>query len=477
MRIKITRSSAFVLILGIFALVYSVIFPNIYISTLTALAIWLVSVIYGTKKIRKRFSLLNFNIGFFTFMLGGYAIELLTNHNTDYLRESRVAVTTEAINHVGICMVICMFFVNVTYMLLDTSQSEHEATEDQSKYFHPNKNLKAILIVLFVIGYVCKLLLAIEDLIVVKATSFRIHASTASSFPYIVTSLSSLFFVSLYAYWAMIPNKRTTMVTFVMLAVPEIILMLSGERGEPISVILTILFYIMYRNNLGNYDFTIKKRTIIISLILLPFLIYLLQFISYDRNHLVYNKSILDGIRDFFATQGGSVKIVSNSYVMHDSIEEAAGHMFVSGEIRSYLSNNIFTRLLTGRSVTARTVQDAFSGDNFLRTYGYLYSPVTYNAGVGGGSTYIAEVYHDGGYIFLALFNMIIALVLNKLDSTKIGSVLSFTICISIFRFMALLPREQALQWLTGTFAIPNLLFYFMLYAVHIRPTKRTQSI
>lgn len=476
MRIKL-NTTTFVLIVGIVALVYSAVDESIYSSTTFALLLWLVSVVYAVRRIRDCFTFLSFNIGFFTFILGGYAIGLFTNMDAGFFDDDRIRVSEEAVNHVGRCMVMCMFFVNATYLVLDSHYQRKEFLFDQSKWLAPNNRLKRILIILLIIGFICKLLLSIEDLRVVRATSFREHATTASSYPYFVTSLSSLYFVSLFAYWGTIPNKRNTIITFIMLSIPELILLVSGERGEPISVILVAVFYIMFRNRLGNYDFYFKKWTVIIGLIALPFIIYFLQMMAYERNHITYDKDVLEGVQDFFETQGRSVKIISNSYVMHDTIEEAGGHHFISGEIRSYLKNNIFTRLVLGKKITERTVQDAYTGDNFLRTYGYLYAPVTYNAGVGGGSTYIAEVYHDGGYLYLILFNIFIAFLLRYLDTVKIDSVVQFTICMGAFRFMPLLPREQALQWLTGTFAFQNLLFYLFIYLIYVKSKQKEPEI
>ena len=474
MRIKL-NTPTFALVVGIVALVYSAINGSIFISTAFALILWLVSIVYAVRRIRDSFTFLGFNIGFFTFILGGYSIGLFTEWDASYFDDARIRVTEEAVNHVGRCMVLCMFFVNVTYLLLDSYFPRKDYFFDQSKLLNPNKRLKKILVILMLIGFVCKLLLSIEDLRIVRTTSFREHAVAESSYPYIVTSLSSLYFVSLFAFWGTIPGKKAVWLTFGMLSIPELILLLSGERGEPISVILVIAFYIMFRNRLGNYDFYFKKWTVIFGLIALPFVIYFLQLMAYERNHLTYDKGVVEGVQDFFETQGGSVKIISNSYVMHDRIEEAGGHHFLSGELRSYVKTNIFTRLVMGRKVMQRTVQDAYTGDNYLRTYGYLYAPVTYNAGVGGGSTYIAEVYHDGsyfhggGYLYLTLFNIFIAFLLRYLDTVKMDSVVQFTICMGIFRFMPLIPREQALQWLTGTFAFQNLLFYIFIHSIYIK--------
>ena len=95
-----------------------------------------------------------------------------------------------------------------------------------------------------------------------------------------------------------------------------------------------------------------------------------------------------------------------------------------------------------------------------MRSYGYAYAPVTYLNGVGSGSTYIAEVYYDGGYIFLVLFNCAIGLLIVLLDNAREKTIVSCAIILNFIRYVPLLPRGMALDWLTNTFAIQNIIFF-----------------
>ena len=213
--------------------------------------------------------------------------------------------------------------------------------------------------------------------------------------------------------------------------------------------------------------------------ILIPFIMYGLQAISYTRDNNDYEASVSNGVSDFIESQGGSVKIIANSYDLNEKIEQLVDgkHTFVLGEIRYYLKNNVFTRLITGKKTSLRTIDDAFSGDNYLRTYGYAYAPTTYKNGVGSGSTYIAEVYYDGGYILLIFINVLVGFLIAKLDRTKCKTIIGMAIMMNIFRYISLLPRGMALDWLTNTFAVQNIIIFLGIYLLINRFQKKNQKM
>jgi len=267
----------------------------------------------------------------------------------------------------------------------------------------------------------------------------------------------------------MLPSKKGVYISASTLVLLEIVILLSGERGEPISLMLTILFYILLRNRRGVKDILIKKSVVISALIIIPFVLVSLQTLSYTRVNKEYSADVSTGVSDFFETQGGTAKIIANGYDLKDKISEMGGHTFVIGTVRNYLKTNIFTRYLFGLSKSTRTVADAYSGNSYLATYGYAYSPVTFKRFVGSGSTYIAEVFQDGGYLFLILFNVFIAFLNYRIDKYEEGSIISTAIILNVFRYMVLLPRGVALQWFTSTFAIQNILLFLLLYVILYR--------
>ena len=88
--------------------------------------------------------------------------------------------------------------------------------------------------------------------------------------------------------------------------------------------------------------------------------------------------------------------------------------------------------------------RDAFSGNNFLQTYGYAYAPVTYLNQKGAGSTYIAEVFQDGGYPFLVVMSVFYAWLFAFLNKECLYTPIRMAVVLNISRFISLLPRQTA---------------------------------
>lgn len=462
MKVQLTWTKICALFVGIAILLVGSLVNNSVYYTIFTIVYWIIGMSFSCKKINERFSIFAYNIGFFVFLISGYTISLIKHGDFSYFSSTYFSSSLEANTHACRTLFISIYFINITYMLL--KQGKEEKRNQQS--FAVPGLIQQLLEVIIFISFICKLAEGLEQIILVNTVTYYESGRYLSALPSAVLHVSSLFYISSFLYWATFPNKRKTMISIGVVLLNAIIVLMYGERGEPISIIFAVILYVGIRNRAGLKDIIIKRKYIIVTIVLLPIMMFGLQMISYSRNNASYEASISQGVEDFFESQGGTVRIIANSYDLHDKIESMGGHTFVIGEIRYYLKNNIVARLLTGKTRTLRTVEDAFSGDNFLRTYGYAYAPVTYNRFVGAGSTYIAEVFHDGGYIFLILVNILYAVLLSKIDSLEARSFIVLGIYINIFRYIPLLPRGMALDWLTNTFAVQNLLLYFILYVI-----------
>lgn len=474
----VKRKEACIILLGIFILPICLAYNNPILSTMIAMIFWGISIVFSLKNIRCRFALLSYNIGFFVFILGGYTISYFKSGTFEYFSNTYFRSSSMAVNHACTCVMLCMIVVNCSYMIFN---KETDSKKERKLPYNANVPLivKQIFIVVIVFSFACQLLVAIENLILVKTVTYYASDNYLSILPSVLTYISSLYFITLFMYWATFPTKRGVWISGLSLVVLEIIVLMSGERGEPISIFLVLIFYIFLRQKYGFNDVVISKKVLAIMVILIPFIMYGLQAISYTRDNNDYEASVSNGVSDFIESQGGSVKIIANSYDLNEKIEQLVDgkHTFVLGEIRYYLKNNVFTRLITGKKTSLRTIDDAFSGDNYLRTYGYAYAPTTYKNGVGSGSTYIAEVYYDGGYILLIFINVLVGFLIAKLDRTKCKTIIGMAIMMNIFRYISLLPRGMALDWLTNTFAVQNIIIFLGIYLLINRFQKKNQKM
>ncbi len=466
-KIKIPTKLLALIIVSIPIILINSVYKNNMINTVVAVVYWLVGVVYSAKRIREKFALFSFNVGFFVFLLGGYTLSWLLNGNLEFFSNSYFTASYEAIQHTCYSVMLCMVTINTVYIIADTTSSCNEsnvAGYTFERVYSSPKTIRQILIAILVFSYICRIAEALETLATVRRVTYYASDNYLSALPSILTYIASLYYIVLFLYWAMFPATKETMISIVSLVVLETIILMSGERGEPISVVLVIVYYIFLRNKYGLSDIRISRKVIVVIALLLPVMMYGLQMISYTRNNTTYETTLVDGVEEFLESQGGSANVVARAYDLKEKIRETGGNTFILGEIRYYIKNNVFARLITGKSLRLRNAEDALSGDNFLRTYGYVYSKTSYLKGVGSGSTYIAEAFHDGGYILLVLVNVFYAFLIAKIDRAKGRSVIATAILLNIFRYIPLLPRGMALDWLTNTFAIQNIVILGALY-------------
>lgn len=442
---------------------------NAVYYTICTILYWIIGIIYSCRRIKERFSLFAFNIGYFVFLISGYSYRLITNGDFSYFSNSYFTSTNDANIHACRSLFISLLFINCTYILI----KRKEADDGELSPPVVPVSVQQLLLIMMITSFACKLAGGIEQIMIVRAVTYYESGQYLSSLPAIIIHISSLFYISSFLYLATFPSKRMTIISMSLVIINGIVCLICGERGEPISILFVIILYIGVRNRFGINDIIIKRKYVVVTIILLPIIMFGLQMMSYTRNNSSYEATLGQGIQDFFESQGGSVRIIANSYDLHDKIEDMGGHTFVVGEVRYYFKNNIIARLITGRNLSLRTIEDAFSGDNFLRTYGYAYAPVTYTRFVGAGSTYIAEVYHDGGYILLALISILYAFLLSKIDTIKVKTFIMVAIYLNIFRYVPTLPRGMALDWLTNTFAVQNLLLYGIIYVAIKNSNKK----
>ena len=476
MKARINTIGLILLIVGFLLIFLGILLDSPAFYIYIALIYWVIGVIYSLTDIKHNFPFFGFNIGFFVFLLGGCFIDYLETGDFSYFLDNKVPATDEAVNHTCFCLMLTSVIINAAYI---TFNKKNNVVPGVKFEINPNKIvvLRKILVVFLLITYSCELYCAVSDLLFVREVSYRKSVLYLSDTSIIIVSLSSLYYIFLFIYWATLPTKGATLISILSLLFVATIDLIAGDRGGFISLVFVACYYVLFRNRVGLRDIVIKKQVVIVAVLMIPFAMYALQAISYTRNNETYEGNLIDGVSSFMYSQGGSVKIISGAYDLDEDINNLVDgkRTFVLGELKRYMKSNIFTRILMGKSKALRTVDDARSGEAFVQSYGYTLSPVTYSKGVGTGSTYIAEVYYDGGYIFLGIFNLFIVFLLIKMGTGGSNSIILNTIMFNIFRFIPLLPRGIALRWLTDTFAIQNVVVYLAVWLfLHEKSSNRS---
>ena len=103
---------------------------------------------------------------------------------------------------------------------------------------------------------------------------------------------------------------------------------------------------------------------------------------------------------------------------------------------------------------SGQTVETALYGKDFGAALTYFVMPHNYLAGVGMGTSYIAELFHDFGYIGVVLINILYGCIFARgakylVKNPYIGALFLF-----MFKNIFYAPRYQAFFFFTASFTV-----------------------
>lgn len=146
-----------------------------------------------------------------------------------------------------------------------------------------------------------------------------------------------------------------------------------------------------------------------VVLLAMPFLISSLYAFNYVRSEQdVKVTGVKNQIIAFFDEQSVSSKIIGYGYEYKDAIKQNGVRYTVSQLVNTVTQNEVVRKVFgTTQKYTGQTVKNALYGNNFGYAITYRVMPNNYLSGVGMGTSYVAEAYHDFGYLGVIFINML----------------------------------------------------------------------
>ncbi|MGN1369071.1 MAG: O-antigen polysaccharide polymerase Wzy [Aristaeellaceae bacterium] len=203
---------------------------NAVVYVLALIGAWIHGLVYSLQRLRYRFALFSFYIGFFVFMMGGMLVSWAINGDFSYFKS-----TPEAMVHTCLCLFLSIVSINVTTVFVHNKQKESRPRRKQTAL--PGNRvpqaMRYIIIGLLIVGFCCELLVEIRTTIAIRASTYALSMSIDVGLPSIIIHMASLYYIALFMYWALMPSRCGVYLSSMSLLLIEGIILLSGERGEP----------------------------------------------------------------------------------------------------------------------------------------------------------------------------------------------------------------------------------------------------
>lgn len=451
MRKKIETIIVSLITIIIFAL--GTLIKNINLMFAATLILLLVLFMYAIK--RKALVLTMFLISFFTFLMGGYLIDLATE------KEMINEFTLELNMHMILCLFLSLIGILIgTFICKNKTEkfNNYNIEKDYKIY-----KIKIATKILFYITFLFNAITIIEKVIFVQTNTYlELYTSYTSKLPILFTKIAQMNDFLFYTYLSTMPSKSEIKKPVILYMIIQIISILSGGRSRTVTGLLFIFGYFVFREynsrkKDNQKEIWLKKSHIKIAVLITPVLIAFLSAYNLIRNGIkIEQTSILKQFIQFFKDQGGSIKLIAYAKKC-ESLLPQNNKVYSLYPIIAFFRDGIIGQIFFSTTpFKVNTIEMALYGNNFGATISYIIMPELYLQGHGLGTQYIAEVYTDFSYLGVFIFNIILGILLIKLNfRTNIKWYWS-AINLSIIRLVIYMPRDFALSWISAFWSITN---------------------
>lgn len=146
------------------------------------------------------------------------------------------------------------------------------------------------------------------------------------------------------------------------------------------------------------------------------------------------------------------------------------GKIYSFGALIDYFGNNYISRIVTGSApLKVGSAELATEGNSLDAAITYLESPEFYFNGGGMGSSFIAEAWHDFGYIGIMFFSIFYGVVLSKIPKLCTINVWIAVIALIFLKYIMYAPRARATGFIVATLSVS---FWPVAYLIYLKARK-----
>ena len=257
--------------------------------------------------------------------------------------------------------------------------------------------------------------------------------------------------IALSIYLVTMPKKIWSILALGCFEVYGVLTMLTGHRYTFIAISMYVMVYIVYRQR--RESGWITKKMVVLIVIAIPFVLALMNMINTIRAGDIdaSGGGLVRSAVNFMDQQGGSVNCVKRIFFYEDRIADM--HLTSFSNTRTALfENSLVRRLFDVQVYTGNSVENAFYGHYLSHRLSYLEYGNYYFQGHGTGSCYIAELFHDFGYIGVILGSLIYGYLLRRITDIGTGRFFRDGLLFATQYFIYLAPRGDFDGMIYGLF-------------------------
>lgn len=460
----------FLLVIGFVSIVI-----NNEVRFFGALLIFAVGVIFLVKDMNHNVFMIAFLISFFTFLMGSETICLFGWGENKYL------FSQEINTHAHMTIAISLMFLFLSYMATNAYlRKRYPITWEREALPTRIASIRKVSLFVFCFLAVFKIIVNLSEVLFVMSFGYsNFYSDYYFQGPSFFIKLADMCTTSFFVFLGTLPTKKGCKVPVILYIGINLITIFSGRRNDLIVTMLLIFVYYCMRNIMhsGN-EVWVSRKSLLALIVLTPLLLSILSAISSLRSTTQDNIAVsyFRGISDFFYQQGFSINIIKWGKSLEDSIPDRIYSLGQTYEF--FTTRNFISRLLFDfKTYSGQTVERALEGHRLSYLLSYLIFPWSYANGYGVGSCYIAEAYHDFGYLGIAIFNSIYGFLFAKFNYIKYRGPFFMAISFLMMQSLLMAPRAYADGFIGSVLDFSNIEILIFIWLVSKYFFKRSSAI
>ena len=387
---------------------------------------------------RRRVALFFFGLAMNLFLIGRPVIDILTNFTAfrpmHYTTQS--AITANHMISLALLGLLAGQLIYEKWLLEPEKRVTHA--------FPPARQSNYIFWLVLIVGMISFLALGIS---VHEKIAFRqthsypsLYSDFTSRLPFVIRGFSAIAATCLILIVWSAPRKRIGLSAIGLYVGLNAYLMVTGVRADFTKAIIFLVFVLLQRYVLPFYRPRMLKRIILIGLA--AGIVFSGLFFYVDRSRLDYQR------RDQFILPLQLIYDQNISYMTLNRGQELAGISLYQN--KNYTFGPFSDHFGAARHLKPYTKAFVEQADSLAADIAYhLYGDNAFK-GYGLGSSFIMEVYHDYGFIGLAVYSMLLGMLLASLSAISWRNLIVDALKLRILLEIFYIPRAPASQFLVN---------------------------
>ena len=403
------------------------------------LVLWADGMIYAAEDLEKRGVLFVFLITFFLMLIGREALERFGIRPVEIEFPEAFHIKAELMAALSLICLYAGFFIS------DKMTFSYRKKEDIDYDSYRYVTFRNVSRTLFLFTFVFMVFTAWDIVsFVLKYGYLHFYSSYQSSVPYVFRKIGEMCPVCFWVFLAAMPDKRDTYRISALYFLYLILTLATGQRFPFAAGLLILFAYFLMRNRVANRgEVFVSKKMMTGLVIAAPLLVIALFVIGQVRLNRDLNSSgPLDIIINFIYKQGVSINVIKRADFYAGRLP--AGKLYLFGSTYENIINNIIFRKLGFPQYSGNNAFHAMQGYSFQHALSYALMGDYYVEGHGFGSCFIAEAFHDLGWIGVITVSMLYGVIFRKMYDFENKGILWCTLMIGMLKGFLLAPRGSA---------------------------------